>query len=173
MTRLPITFALLLLAATAMGQIQMDRSVVSGGGQDMAGPSHRLRGTLGQAAIGLVGGGAYRMEVGFWYRSGAIASSAEELPGHVWSLSQNHPNPFNPSTTINFSLPAAADVSLKVYNARGELVRTLLDAGLEAGDHAQEWRGRDDAGAAVASGVYFARLVSKHGVLTRKMVLTR
>jgi len=171
--RLSITLAIVMLAATAPAQIQMDRTVVSGGGQDMAGASHSLRGTLGQAAIGLPTGGSYRMEVGFWYRSGAIASSAEDMPAHVWSLGQNHPNPFNPSTTISFSLPAASQVSLKIYNARGELVRTLVDAGLDAGEHAEQWRGRDQSGASVASGVYFARLMSDHGTLTRKMVLTR
>lgn len=164
---------LLLLAATATAQIQMDRTVVSGGGQDMDGPAHSLRGTLGQTAIGIVDGPSYRMEVGFWYRSGAIASDTESLPAHVWSLQGNHPNPFNPSTTIRYSLPADAHVSLVIYNARGERVRTLVDESPGSGEHEAVWRGRDDAGAAVASGVYFARLVSEHGVLTSKMVLTR
>lgn len=164
---------LLILVTAATAQIQMDRAVVSGGGQDMDGPSLRVRGTLGQTSIGIIGGPSYRMEVGFWYRSGAIASATEPLPAHVWGLQGNHPNPFNPSTTIRFSLPTDTHVSLVIYNARGERVRTLMDASPGVGEHEAVWRGRDDRDAAVASGVYFARLVSEHGVLTRKMVLTR
>lgn len=81
------------------------------------------------------------------------------------------PNPFNPSTQLEFSLPAASTVTLTVHDLRGRLVRTLV-AGAEhaAGDHATTWDGRDDAGAPVASGVYLARL--KAGVRTASTRLT-
>jgi len=66
------------------------------------------------------------------------------------------PNPFNPQTTLSLSLPRAGQVTVKIFNVRGELVRTLLDANLQAGRHDLTWDGRDGDGARSASGVYFA-----------------
>ncbi len=90
------------------------------------------------------------------------------------TLQQNHPNPFNPSTTIDYYLPEAAPVALEVYDASGRLVSRLL-AGVrqERGVHSIEWRGVDDAGRTVSSGVYFYRLRAGRETLTRKMVLLR
>jgi predicted MPP superfamily phosphohydrolase len=68
------------------------------------------------------------------------------------------PNPFNPETVITFDLPAAGDVLLAVYSADGRRVATLVDRQCGQGRHAAVWRGRDDTGAEVASGVYFVRL---------------
>ena len=84
-----------------------------------------------------------------------------------------YPNPFNPRTTIAYSVPEGTHVTLRIYDLRGALVSTLVNGQVEAGDHAVVWNGRDDYGSGVASGVYFARIDSKHGVLTRKMVLAR
>ncbi|UCC45582.1 MAG: T9SS type A sorting domain-containing protein, partial [Candidatus Zixiibacteriota bacterium] len=84
------------------------------------------------------------------------------------SLSQNRPNPFNPSTEISFSLPAAADVTLKVYNITGRLVTTLVDGRLEAGRHTVTWDGSD-----AASGVYFYRFQAAEFVASRKMILLK
>ena len=69
------------------------------------------------------------------------------------------PNPFNPSTVIRFDLPAGRTVTLRIYDASGRLVRTLLDGrGLPGGRQDARWDGRDDRGRALASGVYFYRL---------------
>jgi len=67
------------------------------------------------------------------------------------------PNPFNPQTTIAFTLDHDTRVRLTVHDVRGRVVRTLADGALTAGEHALSWNGRDDAGRVVASGVYFAR----------------
>jgi len=88
-------------------------------------------------------------------------------------LSQNHPNPFNPSTTIAFGLDEPADVSLVIYDAAGRLVRTLVDRRYEAGRFEEVWDGRDVSGTAVASGVYFYRLEAGPFSRTRKMVLLK
>jgi hypothetical protein len=93
------------------------------------------------------------------------------------ALAQFHgaaPNPFNPLTHIRFSLPAeAAQVSLQVYDAAGRRVRTLVQGALPAGDHAIAWRGDDDEGRAMASGVYFSRLVVGGEAHRASMVLVR
>jgi hypothetical protein len=102
-----------------------------------------------------------------------IASGAGDGPTVVTSLHANHPNPFNPSTTIRYELGAAADVRLRVFDAAGRRVRTLVDAREGAGPHAVVFDGRDDAGRPMASGVYFYRLEAGAYAQTRKMVLLK
>jgi hypothetical protein len=75
-----------------------------------------------------------------------------------YTLSQNYPNPFNPGTRISFAIPSGGTVTLKIYNLLGQEVATLLNGFLAAGNHDAEWNGRDGAGNAVATGVYFYRL---------------
>jgi len=94
------------------------------------------------------------------------------LPGD-FQLHQNYPNPFNPTTMIAFDLPAASDVSLEVYNTLGQQVTTLHEGLLPAGSHEIEWDATDRDGSAVASGMYFYRLVSESASQTRKMVLLK
>jgi hypothetical protein len=83
------------------------------------------------------------------------------------------PNPFNPATTIVFSLPEAATVQLDVYDVAGRLVRTLLNAPRAAGTHEVLWTGRDDHDRAAASGVYVAVLRVGDLVLQHRMVLLK
>jgi len=89
----------------------------------------------------------------------------------VFALEQNHPNPFNPQTTIGFSLPKSSPVTLDVYNILGERVRTLVDADLSAGYHSVIWDGRDAGGEEVGSGVYFYHIRAEQYSATRKMLL--
>ena len=91
----------------------------------------------------------------------------------VNALHQNHPNPFNPSTTISFSLRSHGHVSLAVYDVTGRLVRVLVDGFKEAGPHEVTWDGRGREGSAVASGLYFYRFETGVYTETRKMVLLR
>jgi subtilisin family serine protease len=88
-------------------------------------------------------------------------------------LAPNQPNPFNPSTTIAFSLPRASDVELAVYTLDGRRVAVLVDGTLPAGPHTATWTGRDDGGRQVASGTYFYRLTTGEETLTRRMVLLK
>ena len=82
-------------------------------------------------------------------------------------LGQNYPNPFNPSTTISYSLPKSANVTLKVFNTLGQLVATLVNERKDAGSYQIQWN------AAVPSGIYFYRLQAGEYVETKKMVLIR
>jgi hypothetical protein len=88
-------------------------------------------------------------------------------------LAQNRPNPFNPSTTIHFNLPTGGHATLRIFDARGSLVRSLLSEHLGAGLHTAVWNARDDRGAAVSSGVYFYRLESAQQAQTRRMLLLK
>ncbi len=88
-------------------------------------------------------------------------------------LAQNYPNPFNPITNIGFGIKAPGHISLRVYDAAGRLVTTLIDESKPAGSYTAEWNGRDNSGSTAASGVYFYKLTAKEFVETKKMVLLR
>lgn len=99
----------------------------------------------------------------------------EDVSSHIESfqLSQNYPNPFNPETQISFDLPKTTRVSLVVYNAFGQKVRTLLDTSLPAGWYVVRWDGKNDEGRSAASGVYFCRLMAGDKAKTKKMTLMK
>jgi len=90
-----------------------------------------------------------------------------------FTLSQNYPNPFNPVTHINFSLPEDCQVSLRVYNILGELVKTLVSGEMFAGTYTALWDGTNEYGDNVASGIYFSRLVAGDKAAVRKMMLVK
>ncbi len=94
---------------------------------------------------------------------------------YVNRLENAYPNPFNPTTTIRYSIASAGRVSLRIYNAAGQLVRTLVDEEQEpaAGGFNVTWDGRNSGGHGVASGVYFYRFAAKEFSDTKKMVLLR
>jgi endoglucanase len=94
------------------------------------------------------------------------------VPGE-FALSANYPNPFNPSTTIQYTLATNGNVKLAVYNVRGELVKTLASGVQPAGDYSVQWNGTNQQGIAVTSGLYFYRLTSDKQELTRSMLLVR
>jgi hypothetical protein len=83
------------------------------------------------------------------------------------------PNPFNPQTTVRFTLPGAAHARLVIVDVAGRAVRTLTDADLPAGTHEARWDGRDQAGRAVATGCYLARLESGGEVAVTRLALVR
>jgi len=89
------------------------------------------------------------------------------------TLFQNHPNPFNPTTTIRFELAKAADVELTIFDATGTRVATLARGVYPAGATDVRWNGTDADGNRVGSGVYYYRLVAGTDLLTRKMVLLK
>ncbi|HXV13639.1 MAG TPA: FlgD immunoglobulin-like domain containing protein, partial [Candidatus Krumholzibacteria bacterium] len=121
-------------------------------------------------------GETYRYELvvttptGVQFRSPVVTTT---VPVYTTQLSQNFPNPFNPRTSISYVLAARADVALVIFDVSGTLVRRIDQGPREAGEYVVEWDGRDDAGNAVGSGVYFYRLEGISGVAPRKMVLLK
>ena len=102
------------------------------------------------------------------------ATGTGDLPAAFdFALGQNYPNPFNPKTTIRFELAEAGPVSLGIYDANGRAVRILHQGEMPEGVHAASWNGLDAMGRPVASGVYFARLRTSGGELSRRMVLMK
>lgn len=105
----------------------------------------------------------------------AVSTSAVTLKAvpTVYSLSQNVPNPFNPTTTIAYSIPKAGHVSLAVYNIAGQKVRTLVNESQSAANYKVVWNGKNDNGESVATGMYFYRLVSGNYSKIVKMTLMK
>ena len=95
------------------------------------------------------------------------------IPARELVLEQNHPNPFNPRTSIRFYLPARGQVSLEIYDVRGALVRRLAAGDFDAGPHSVDWDGSDAHGQPVASGMYVYRLVTEKKSIAKKMMLLK
>ncbi len=87
------------------------------------------------------------------------------------SLYENFPNPFNPTTTIKYSLKESKHTKLVIYNSLGQVIRTLVNDVQDAGVHTIQWNGCDDYGLNVASGLYFYRLKAGSYLKTRRMML--
>ncbi len=98
--------------------------------------------------------------------------SADPLP-YRFELSQNFPNPFNPVTMIEYSLPARSHVTIEVINILGQRVRTLVNESKSAGTHHIEWDATDDAGKPLSTGLYLYRFQAGEHVETRKMLLLK
>jgi hypothetical protein len=108
-----------------------------------------------------------------------VETVSYDLP-ETFSLIQNFPNPFNPTTEIQFGVPRDSKVQIIIYDILGRKVKTLVDNTVASGTFKAIWDGRDDNGLGVASGVYLYRIVAKSTsvagqdfVLTKKMILMR
>jgi hypothetical protein len=100
------------------------------------------------------------------------ALDLQALP-QTYALFPAHPNPFNPETTVPFYLPGTVRLSLTVYDLLGRPVRTLVDGPMQAGFHSLTWRGRDDAGRSVASGLYLIEMKAPQWRQIRKVMLLK
>lgn len=145
-----------------------------------AGPSHRAGATAvydGANDRMVIFGGkgaAFYNEVWSLENLSDIPSAAGgNPPGPHARLEQNHPNPFNPNTVIGYEIPAAGRVTLGIYDVRGARVRVLVNESRPAGPQRVTWDGRDDSGAAVASGVYVYRLRYGDELLSKKLLLLK
>jgi hypothetical protein len=86
---------------------------------------------------------------------------------------RSYPNPFNPSVKIQYSLPRRGELTIKIYNLRGKLVRTLIDEVVVAGENFVMWDGTDGRGQAVASGAYFYEAVAAETRHVEKLMLVK
>ncbi|MDD4309707.1 MAG: T9SS type A sorting domain-containing protein [Candidatus Cloacimonetes bacterium] len=106
------------------------------------------------------------------FRHVHLKQNDENAPA-VFALEGNYPNPFNPSTTVRFSIPNEGKVKLSIYNIRGQKVADLIDGELSAGIHQAIWQGKDNGGRSIASGIYFAKLQQGKRNTVHKMVLLK
>jgi len=110
-----------------------------------------------------------------WLLNGETKVASNHPPNHPqqFVLRPNYPNPFNPSTTISYSLPQSGTAQLSIFNQQGRLVRKLVDRQLGAGPHNAEWDATDNAGVRVASGVYICKFMAGQFSAQNRMLLLR
>ncbi|MCD4650291.1 MAG: T9SS type A sorting domain-containing protein, partial [Candidatus Cloacimonetes bacterium] len=96
-----------------------------------------------------------------------------DVPIYSTELLGNYPNPFNPETTIRFSLAGEQSVKLNIYNIKGQLVKTLVDNNMDTGNHSVVWKGTNRFNKVVAGGIYFYQLETSAKRFTRKMLLLK
>ncbi len=122
-------------------------------------------------AIGVMRFGTYGR--GIWDFDVSGLTEVAVLPAASPLALSNYPNPFNPSTTLGFRLPAAGRARMEIHDATGRRVRTLLDEERPAGEQSLVWRGDDDQGRTLPSGVYFARIAAAGFSESRRMILLK
>lgn len=179
---LAVSCALLLALSTGVNADEQQTYssnwyVVNSGGSYASTSNYLLLSSFAQPTVGITGTGTYYMSMGFVSDSAPIPVKivdveTQSLPVS-YSLSQNFPNPFNPTTSIEFSLPHSGYVTMDVFDIRGRKVTTLISEDMAAGVKRVDWDGRDHTGNEVASGVYFYRLRVNEFSQTRKMLLLK
>lgn len=168
--RAVVLLLLILLVRPASAQFQISREVLATGGDSMGSPNFGVRGTVGESASGALSGPTFAAALGFWAEPGPVVTTVDpgpRLPAEV-ALDQNHPNPFNPRTTIPFALPRESRVTLRIFDAAGRLVRELVDEVRPAGSHQASFSAQS-----LSSGVYYCRLEADGLVRTRALVLLK
>ena len=98
---------------------------------------------------------------------------SQEIVPNDFELYQNHPNPFNPETSIRFSLPIQQDVSLSIFDMMGRKVRMTTVKSAEPGHHVIKWNGKNQNGTVASAGVYFYQLHTPSFSMTKKMILLK
>jgi membrane-bound inhibitor of C-type lysozyme len=104
---------------------------------------------------------------------GGGTSGVEPKATFKWALGQNSPNPLASGTEIQFEVASASDVSIKVYNAMGQLVKVLRDGKVDPGRYSVAWDGRNASGERVSSGVYFYKMEGQQFDATKKMLVVK
>ena len=113
---------------------------------------------------------------GFSVEEVLVANSAGLITSNIvnqFALMSAYPNPFNPETVISFDLYADSNVDLSIYNMVGQKVATLVNEFKENGSYQVNWGGVDNAGTALASGIYLVKLTTSNGVLSSKVTLLK
>ncbi|MBM4168628.1 MAG: T9SS type A sorting domain-containing protein [Ignavibacteria bacterium] len=138
--------------------------------------SSRFDGTwlnFSDPASGITAGRNLRLRVVVSSLSTPLNVTAVDGMPATFELFDNYPNPFNPSTTIRYSIPSQSLVKLKVFDLLGKEIVTLVNEPQNAGTYQVEWNGRDMMGSAVSSGVYFYRLEGSGFAASKKLVLLK
>ncbi|MFC1614454.1 FlgD immunoglobulin-like domain containing protein, partial [Gemmatimonadota bacterium] len=171
-----ISDAIAMLLARRDGTCPDEMTLLAAAGNDI--PVSRMEGlTAGDVAYleNIMAQMNLSAEDGKKFRLALYGDTGPASLPKAFSLAQNVPNPFNPSTTINFDVPqeTSVNVTLKIFNIRGRLVNTLVNDKRQSGTYSVFWDGTDDLGRQVPSGVYFYRMQAGNFIQTRKMVLLK
>ncbi len=169
----------ILATASLADSIVLENSVINSSGRQISGGNFRSLTSLGEAIARPLEatGGNFVLHPGFIAKKklgSPDPADVDTQPAELFNvLNSSFPNPFQSSTTVRFRLASSADTSVEVFDAAGRRIRVLYKGDIDAGAHELIWDGRSDRGDRVASGVYFARLVSGSFSDHTKIVLQR
>lgn len=156
----------------AEAQTKVSNSVFGNGGAIISNDNNRMFVTVGQSITGQSSNESIMTSSGFWYPAIKVISSVEQLQNiglpKEFRLDQNFPNPFNPTTTIQFALPKRSEVSLRLFDILGRVVATLVDEELQPGEYKVVF---EPVG--LPSGMYFYRIQTEGFVKTMKLMLLK
>ena len=165
-------FILLMVCSVLFAQdMQLKQVVIS----SSAIQSDRLKGTVGQPAIGRTISDNYILSAGFWGSVSRMFSDVDDevvLPTE-YSISNAYPNPFNPVTTMLYDLPETGHTRLIIYDLLGREVHVLIDKVMDPGYYSTQWNGRNSQGQMVGAGVYIYQIQSNGFIQTHKMLLLK
>lgn len=168
-------FAVLLAVAAvalalATAPPRVSRQVIGAGGAQVGSGNFTITGTVGQTAVGR----SPDLWSGYWHPpAGTSSAPLVEIPSRP-GLHGNAPNPFNPVTTISYTVgTGGGQVRLRIFDIHGRLVRNLVEGVETPGSHTVVWRGDDRHGLPVASGTYFCRLETNDYTEVHKMLLLK
>lgn len=116
--------------------------------------------------------GSYIAYIWVWGGTQAVEADRDSHTLETGGLT-NCPNPFNPETTIRFSVQKAGPVTVRVYDVQGKLVRTLIDGQRDAGEHSVLWDGTDEGRMPVSSGTYFYQVIQENLTQSKKAILLK
>jgi hypothetical protein len=136
-------------------------------------PSERYSMSSGGSWSRISSGGNPRLRATVTSPSMLVRAEQDDLVPLRFDLSQNYPNPFNPSTTIRYTIPEAGRVRLRVFDLVGREVASLVDEEEVAGNYLINWRGTDNYGTPLASGVYFYKLDGSGRQISKKLILLK
>ncbi len=176
--RLTAALSLALAWSATAGRVVAQEStgwtIVSGGAMRASGQGILLTATVGQPVAGVSG----PLRHGFWQAARVGTATAVDEPTATgvpvaYSLHGAYPNPFNPETTFRMDVPGDGRVRIRIFDALGRKVRTLLDEAPGPGTHTVRWNGLLDGGSAASSGLYLARMEADGFVGVRRVILVR
>ena len=141
-------------------QIKISHGVVANGGGVTSNGQMQIVGTVGQPIVGNSNNGTHNSSGGFWSLPLEIITNVENMPSTVvpkeFKLDQNFPNPFNPSTTIQFAVPSQSEVKLTLFDIMGREVAMLVDDEYSAGEYKVLFEATE-----LSSGTYFYRISTR------------
>ena len=162
------------LVAQTADAVSVTSGIVANGGQLSEGTDYSIRGTVGEAVVGVGSGSDLKLSSGLWAALALVTAAKDVVAGRPSELHLGlaYPNPSHGPVTLDLALPSATTVDIGVFDVAGRQIRTLATGRLEAGMHRVQWDGLNSKGYREEPGMYFLRLLVKgRPAVCRRVVL--
>ena len=148
-------------------------SICNGGGVINSANFLMKESAIGGFAVGASSGSYTNLYGGMLITPVEDSTASDENLPKIFSLQHNFPNPFNPTTTIQYTLPKASVVEILIFNTLGQKVRTLVNEQQQPGYYQVQWDGTNDLGQQLTSGIYFYQIIAGEFTMMKKMLLVK